>query len=220
MRLASVRSAILGCMLLVFAAGCGQDVATPPTPLPTAPPTSTPVPTPTSTPDPTATPIPPTVTPSPTPVPARTATPVPIAPTPEPTPDLRRRGGTLNLSTSENIAHLDVHLDVSPCPLNVGAGHRLLAAAEAQVGAGRGTAEPRRRVRPVRLVDYGLPHHVHDSKLRPDARWQDIGPVYMPGGSPRMTWSSATCARVVLSCPTPPCMYNVSELQKAGPVHD
>ena len=115
----------LGFALLVCAA-CGDS----PDPEPTA--TAAPVP-PTATPRPVDTPTPrvaeaqtptpePTPTPRRTPIAAATPTPTPVAATPKPvpsvqawpTPDSRSRGGALNLASVENIAHQDVHQEVSP----------------------------------------------------------------------------------------------------------
>ena len=81
------------------------DIPDTPTPRPSVPQTPTPAPT--------ATP-----TAAPTPVVESTSTSVPSAPRPQPatlpTPDPRSRGGTLTLESSEDIAHQDIHQDVSP----------------------------------------------------------------------------------------------------------
>ena len=180
MRLASVRSAILGFLILALVAGCGQSVEPTPTPLPTIAPTAAAVPSPTATPEPTATPIPPTATPSPTPVPIPTATPVPVSPTPEPTPDTRRHGGSLNLATSQNIAHQDVHLDVSPSLSTWGPGiaySRLL-----RLKSGRDVELPSLAVECDLCASWTMESPTtYMFELRRDARWQDVGPLYARG---------------------------------------
>ena len=215
MRLEFVWSAILGSLLLAFVAGCGQSVDPTPTPVPTIAPTATLVPTPTASPEPTATPIPPTATPSPTPVPASTATPVPITPTPEPTPDSRRRGGTLNLATSENIAHLDVHMDVSPSLSTWGPGiaySRLL-----RLKSGPEVELPSLTVECDLCASWTMESPTtYRFELRHDARWQDIGPVYA---------RAVTAEDVVFSylrqngseLPNSALLYNVAELSEPDP---
>ena len=177
MRLVFGCSVLLGSLFLGFATGCGQSVEPAPTPLPTIAPSATAIPAPTASPVPTATPIPPTATPSPTPVPATTATPVPITPSPIPTPDNRKRGGTLNLSSSENIAHLDVHLDVSPSLSTWGPGivySRLL-----RLKSGPDVDLPSLAVECDLCASWTMESPTtYRFDLRPDARWQDIGPVY------------------------------------------
>ena len=70
----------------------------------------------------------PTSTPTRTPTPAVLVTATPIVATPRPvpsvrpTPDPRSRGGTLNLESAQNIAHQDVHQDVSPALSSWGPG--------------------------------------------------------------------------------------------------
>ncbi len=212
MRLALIWSTMLGCLLLTFVAGCGQSVEPTPTPLPTIAPTATAIPSPTATPEPTATPIPPTTTPSPTPVPVNTATPVPITPTPAPTPDSRRRGGTLNLSTSENIAHLDVHMDVSPSLSTWGPGiaySRLL-----RLKSGPDVNLPSLAIECDLCTSWTMESPTtYKFELRPDARWQDIGPVYA---------RAVTAEDVVFSylrqagpeLPNSALLYNVAELRQ------
>ena len=215
MRLVAVWAATLGCLILVFTAGCGQSVEPTPTPLPTTPPTATAAPTATATPEPTATPIPPTATPSPTPVPASTATPVPIVPTPEPTPDSRRRGGTLNLSTSENIAHLDVHMDVSPSLSTWGPGivySRLL-----RLKSGPDVNLPSLAVECDLCASWSMESPTtYRFELRPDARWQDIGPVYARAVTAEdVTFSYLR--QVGPELPNSALLYNVAELRELDP---
>ena len=177
MRPAPLWSAILGCLILVLATGCGQDVEPTPTPLPTTPPTATTVPSPTATAEPTATSAPSTATPSPTAVPAATASPVPVTPTPVPTPDSRNRGGTLNLSTSENIPHLDIHLDVSPALSTWGPGiaySRLL-----RLKSGPDVVLPSLEVECDLCSSWTMESPTtYSFELRHDVRWHDVGPVY------------------------------------------
>lgn len=118
------RASVLFFAILALASACSNDVETPAAPTSTASPTAipalvdTPIPVTTAT----AVPIPiksptPTIqieSPTATPVSAiPTATAVPQRATPAP-PDDIRYGGTLNLVSRENIAHYDVHQDVSP----------------------------------------------------------------------------------------------------------
>ena len=215
MRLAFVWSAMAGCLLLTLAAGCGQSVEPIPTPIPTIAPTATATPSPTATPVPTATSIPPTATPSPTAVPVPTATPVPIIPTPEPTPDTRRRGGTLNLSTSENIAHLDVQMDVSPSLSTWGPGiaySRLL-----RLKSGRDVELPSLAIECDLCASWEMESPTtYRFNLRPEARWHDVGPVYA---------RAVTADDVVFSylrqsgseLPNSALLYNVAELRKLDP---
>ena len=117
---------------LLWSVSCGDQPD--PEPSPTfapAPPTTTPrvaaTPTPSApgaqvpTPGPISTP-----TRIPTPVVVQTETPVAATPRPvpsvRPTPDPRSRGGTLNIASAENIAHQDVHQDVSPALSSWGPG--------------------------------------------------------------------------------------------------
>ena len=176
----SPRAVIIGCILFGLAIGCGQSVEPAPTPLPA-------VPSPTAAPSPTASPTPspipiqandlPTRTPTPTPPAVSTATPVPITPTPEPTPDSRRRGGALNLSSSQNIAHLDVHADVSPALSTWGPGiaySRLL-----RLKSGPDVKLPSLAVECDLCASWTMESPTtYRFELRPDARWQDVGPVY------------------------------------------
>lgn len=215
MRLGPVWVAALGCLALVFGAGCGQSAEPTPTPMPTVAPTATATPSPTASPEPTATPIPPTASPSPTPLPPPTASPVPITPTPVPTPDTRRRGGTLNLSTSENIAHLDVHLDVSPSLSTWGPGivySRLL-----RLKSGPDVALPSLAVECDLCASWTMESPTtYRFDLRPDARWQDIGPVYA---------RAVNAEDVVFSylrqsgpeLPNSALLYNVAELRNVEP---
>ena len=176
----SPRAVIIGCILFGLAIGCGQSVEPAQTPLPA-------VPSPTVAPSPTASPTPspipartndlPTRTPTPTPPAVSTATPVPITPTPEPTPDSRRRGGALNLSSSQNIAHLDVHADVSPALSTWGPGiaySRLL-----RLKSGPDVKLPSLAVECDLCASWTMESPTtYRFELRPDARWQDVGPVY------------------------------------------
>ncbi len=217
MRPGFVWSAALAFVLLAFIAGCGQSVEPTPTPVPTTAPTATAIPSSTATPEQTATPgpVPPTATPSPTPLPARTATPVPSTSTPVPTPDLRRGGGTLNLSTSENIAHFDVHLDVSPSLSTWGPGiaySRLL-----RLKSGTDVTLPSLAVECDLCTSWTMESPTtYRFELRPDARWQDINPVYA---------RSVTAEDVVYSylrqngpeLPNSALLYNVGELRELDP---
>ena len=119
-------------LALLWCVACGDQ------PRPEPSPTSAPV-LPTNTPGPVVAPTPsapdmqtpvlgPTSTPTRTPTPAVVVTETPIVatsrpvPTVRPTPDPRSRGGTLNLASAQNIAHQDVHQDVSPALSSWGPG--------------------------------------------------------------------------------------------------
>ena len=123
-------------VIAFVAAGCSSPAPVP-NPIPTEPPTvtsaeppistqllvTTPAVVPASTPtaEPTSTPTaPPIIVPTipsvvvpPSPVPFATATPVPTNPVATPIV-VGQYGGTLNIMSRENIAHLDVHQEVSP----------------------------------------------------------------------------------------------------------
>ena len=217
MRPARVRSAILGCLIIVLATGCGQSVEPTPTPLPTTSPTATAAPPPTATPEPTATSVPPTVTvtPSPTTVPAAIASPVPVTPTPAPTPDSRSRGGTLNISTTENIPHLDVHLDVSPALSTWGPGiaySRLL-----RLKSGPDVPLPSLEVECDLCTSWTMESPTtYSFELRRDVRWHDIGPVY----ARPVTVSDIVFSYVRQSnseLPNSALLHNIAELRETDP---
>lgn len=215
MRLALGWSAILGSLLLSFASGCGQDAEPTPTPLPTIAHTATAVPSPTASPEPTATSVPPTATPSPTPVPVITSTPIPVTPTPEPTPDTRRRGGTLNLSTSENIAHLDVHMDVSPSLSTWGPGiaySRLL-----RLKSGPEIDLPSLAVECDLCASWTMETPTtYRFELRRDALWQDVGPVNArPVTAEDVVFSYLRQSEAEL--PNAALLHNVAELRELDP---
>ena len=117
-----------GFILLALSAACGDPPNKPPTQSipPTVVPTSASALAPTAV--SAATPTPPTATPTsvPTPTPEPTATPIVATPRPvpsvRPTPDPRSRGGVLNLSSQQNIAHQDVQQDASPALTSWGPG--------------------------------------------------------------------------------------------------
>ena len=167
-----------GCIMLLLAA-CDQ-----PDPEPTPTPVWTPTaePSPTATPEPTVTPTPPSPTPAPTPpkptptVVVPTAIPAPIKATPAPTPDIRVRGGTLNLSTENGIAHQDVHLDVSPALSTWGPGivySRLL-----RLRSGLEIELPSLVVECDLCDSWTMESPtLFRFDLRPDARWQNLAPV-------------------------------------------
>ena len=215
MRPEFVWPAILSGLLLALVVGCGQSAEPTPTPLPTTTTTATAVPSPTATPEPTATYIPLTATRSPTPAPATTATPVPVTPTPEPTPDTRRRGGTLNLAAYENVAHLDVHMDVSPSLSTWGPGiaySRLL-----RLKSGPEVKLPSLAVECDLCASWTMESPTtYTFALRSDARWHDIGPVYA---------RAVTADDVAFSylrqsgseLPNSALLYNVAELRTLDP---
>ena len=157
-------------------------------------------------PDPTFVPAPPTLTPrvaaTPTPnVPdAQTPTPGPISaltriPTPavkqtatsiaatprpvppvRPTPDPRSRGGTLNLASAENIAHQDVHQDVSPALSSWGPGiaySRLM-----RLETGPDTPLPGLSLECDICADWTMESPTsYLFNLRDDVKWHDLDPV-------------------------------------------
>jgi peptide/nickel transport system substrate-binding protein len=161
-----------------------SPAATPPTMSPTvttAPATeATPalVPTVASPPIPAATTVPETPD-SPTPVPppaeAPTATPVPSTATPAPTQEAQY-GGTLNLVSRENIAHQDVHQDVSPALATWGPGiaySRLM-----RFRSGPNVELPSLAVECELCEGWTMLNETtFEFDLRDDVRWQDIQPV-------------------------------------------
>ena len=215
MRLVPAWAAILICLLLTLATGCDRDVDPPPVPSPTTAPSATAVPSPTSSPEPTPTNIPPTAIPTPTPRPVSTATPVPITPTPMPTPDSREHGGTLNLSTSENIAHLDVHLDVSPALSTWGPGiaySRLL-----RLKSGPDVTLPSLAIECDLCASWTMESPTtYRFDLRPEARWHDVGPVYArPVTANDVVFSYLRQSGSEL--PNSPLLYNINELREIDP---
>ena len=215
MRLASIWAATLCCLLFGLAVGCDRSVDPPPTPPPTTALPATAVPSPTASPEPTQTSIPPTGTPTPTPPPVSVAAPVPISPTPEPTPDSRNRGGTLNLSTAENIAHLDVHMDVSAALSTWGPGiaySRLL-----RLKSGPDVKLPSLAIECDLCRSWTMESpNAYTFELRPDARWHDVGPLYA---------RPVTAGDVVFSylrqsdseLPNSPLLHNIYELREIDP---
>ena len=142
-------------------------VAATPTPsaldaqMPKPEPISTPTRIPTSAVMPTATPI--------------VATPRPVSPV-MPTPDPRSRGGTLNLASAENIAHQDVHQDVSPALSSWGPGiaySRLM-----RLETGPDTPLPGLSLECDICSDWtmGSPTS-YLFNLRDDVKWHDLDPV-------------------------------------------
>ena len=173
-------------LLIFLSAACGESPELDPAATPTsAPATATPhavaTPTPritvtgTPTPVPTATPVA-----TPTPVAQLTITPVPAPPRPQPatlpTPDFRSRGGTLNLESSQNIAHQDVHQDVSPALSTWGPGiaySRLL-----RLESGPDTALPSMVVECDICTDWTMESPTsYLFNLRDNVTWQNLDPV-------------------------------------------
>ena len=219
---AALISMVVGCFLFL-AIGCDRSADQPPAPPTTIAPSATPamssrsgpVPSPTPSPEPTPTPIPPTKTPVPTPTPIPTATPVPVAPTPRPTPDSRNRGGTLNLSTSENIAHLDVHMDVSPALSTWGPGiaySRLL-----RLRSGSDVTLPSMAVECDLCVSWTMESPTtYKFELRPDALWHDVEPVYArPVTAGDIVYSYLRQSDSEL--PNSPLLHNIDELREIDP---
>ncbi len=193
MRLSLLRWQLLsGVFLAVLITGACDDPAPPKIDTtPTAPavrsPTRVPdTPVPQPTPDPTATLVPPTRIPGsptpkataepPTPIASPTVSAVPATVTPPPTPDAQQRGGTLNISFPENIAHQDVQLEVSPALSSWGPGvaySRLL----------RLKSGPAVELPSLELECDLCERWTMDSptsfvfKLRKDVRWQSLDPV-------------------------------------------
>ena len=177
MNLRPIIATILGCAVFLLTLGCDDRIDPIPTPVPSPPSpasTATAQPSPTVT-TPTHPPVP-TSTPVPAPAPVATATAVPIPPTPRPTPDPRTRGGTLNLSTPQNIAHFDVHLDVSPALSTWGPGiaySRLM-----RIASGPGVTLPSLAVECDLCLSWTMESPTsYRFELRPDAKWQDLAPV-------------------------------------------
>lgn len=150
-----------------------------------APPTLTPrlVATPTSVAPDMQTPTPgPTSTPTrvPTPVVVLTATPIVATPRPVspviPTPDPRLRGGLLNLASAQNIAHQDVHQDVSPALSSWGPGiaySRLM-----RLETGPDTPLPGLSLECDICEDWAMESPTsYLFNLRDDVKWHDLDPV-------------------------------------------
>ena len=162
-------------------------VIIPPTVTPISTPTPTPIPnapttTPTSVAPTAATPTPEPETPTPAPTPAATAVAVP-SPAAIPTPPPQgapKRGGTLNLEAARDIAHQDVHQDVSPALAAWGPGvaySRLL-----RLESGPDVGAPSLALECDLCQDWTMESPTsYLFQLRPDARWQNIAPV---GGRP------------------------------------
>ena len=185
----AMRFAVWTALALVatLALGCGESapdtpttaiaIAPPPTAVPEATRTPTPEPSPTASPSPTAT-SEPTRTPAPAPPTAilPTASPIPIPPTPFPTPDPRARGGTLNIASEHDIAHQDVHADVSPALAAWGPGiaySRLM-----RLRTGEGVALPSLAVECDLCAGWEMESPTSFRfALRENARWHDIAPV-------------------------------------------
>ena len=153
---------------LLLSAACGDSSDPEPNP------TVTPIP-PTATLQAAATPTPraaepristpePTSTPTRAPAAAASPVPTPVAATPRPipsvqvrpTPDPRSRGGVLNLASAQNIAHQDVHQDVSPALSSWGPRHSLLQANALGDRARRPSSRPVPGVRYMRGLDDGI----------------------------------------------------------------
>lgn len=179
---------LIASLLMMLSAACGESpepepaataTAAPDTATATSRATDTPTPraivtrTPTSV--PTATPIA-----TPTPVVQLTSTPTPPTPRPQPaalpTPDSRSRGGTLNLESSRNIAHQDVHQDVSPTLSTWGPGiaySRLL-----RLESGPDTALPGMVVECDICADWTMESPTsYLFNLRDNVAWQNLDPV-------------------------------------------
>ena len=147
-----------------------------PTPVPNAP-TATPasVAPGAVTPTPISTPPPPT---PPTPAATNVAAPSPVtASTPRPTTDVPKSGGTLNLEAARDIAHQDVHRDVSPALAAWGPGvaySRLL-----RLESGPGADTPSLALECDLCQDWTMESPTsYLFTLRPDARWQNLAPVW------------------------------------------
>lgn len=140
-----------------------------PTPTPIVPDAQTPTPGPTST--PTGTPIPTAVVTA-TPI---VATPLPV-PTIMPTPDPRSRGGTLNLASAQNIAHQDVHQEVSPALSSWGPGiaySRLM-----RLETGPDIPLPRLSLECDICADWTMESPTsYLFNLRDDVKWHNLDPV-------------------------------------------
>lgn len=116
----------------------------------------------------------------PTPVVVPTATPIVATPRPlpavRPTPDPRTRGGTLNLASAENIAHQDVHQDVSPALSSWGPGiaySRLM-----RLETGPDTPLPGLSLECDICADWTMESPTsYLFNLRDDVKWHDLDPV-------------------------------------------
>ena len=162
----------------IVAIGCGST----PAPVPTVANTTTASPTAVASPAPSPTPRPPIPTPPPSPSPVRSVPgPAPVASPMPASPvaaqgTVTRRSGTLNLVSRENIAHQDVHQEVSPALSTWGPGiaySRLL----------RFRSDPQIEL-PSLAVECDLCESwIMESDgsfvfhLRPDVLWHDIEPV-------------------------------------------
>ena len=139
------------------------------TPTPSAPGAQTPTPGPVSTPTRIPTPV---VVPTATPI---VATPRPV-PSVRPTPDPRSRGGALNLASAENIAHQDVHQDVSPALSSWGPGiaySRLM-----RLETGPDTPLPGLSLECDICADWTMESPTsYLFNLRDDVKWHDLDPV-------------------------------------------
>ena len=174
-------------LIPIIALGCGESapdtpptaiaIAPPPTAAPEATRTPTPEPAPTAPPSPTAT-SEPTRTPAPPTaiLPTASPVPIPVPPTPFPTPDPRARGGTLNIASEHDIAHQDVHADVSPALAAWGPGiaySRLM-----RLRTGEGVALPSLAVECDLCASWEMESPTSFRfELRENARWHGIAPV-------------------------------------------
>ncbi len=173
-------------LALLWSASCGDQpdpepnstfVPAPPTltprvaatPTPSVPDAQTPTPGPISAPTRIPTPA---VMPTATPI---VATPRPVSPA-MPTPDSRSRGGTLNLASAENIAHQDVHQDVSPALSSWGPGiaySRLM-----RLETGPDTPLPGLSLECDICADWTMESPTsYLFNLRDDVKWHDLDPV-------------------------------------------
>ena len=117
----------------------------------------------------------PSEVPSPTPFAEPVATPAPAGERPTPIAGARR-GGTLDLASRENIAHQDVHQELSPALSTWGPGivySRLL-----RFESGPGVELPSLAVECELCESWNMEDTTtFVFRLRPDVRWQDLPPV-------------------------------------------
>ena len=185
-RLSSGAGTFFSFLTLAFILACSNTAVPPTIPtatvLPTAIPTvkNIPIPAPTLTVLPTATqsPTPVAKDESPTATPSAaipTATPVPQSEAPSPPEDIRY-GGTLNLVSREDIAHFDIHQDVSPALSTWGPGiaySRLM-----RFKSGPNIELPSLEVECELCSGWTmLDETTFEFDIRNDVKWHDIQPV-------------------------------------------
>ena len=195
--------------LSTVAAATVTPTRVPPTPVPSPtpelPPTAMVAPSPTPFPSPVATQVP-------TPL----ATPVRATPRPPPIVNPPQRGGTLNLASRGNIAHQDVHLDVSPALSTWGPG--LVYSRLLRFRFGPQVELPSRAVECDLCESWKMESPTsYLFRLREGVQWQAIDPV----GGRELTSEDVAYSYVRQSqpgLPNAPLLQNVDTVQPLAPL--